>query len=182
MLEAMQTFDNSLLDLIQTNLRSGVLDAVMPVISALGNAGAVWIAAAIVFICQKKYRTVGLTVLVALILCGLIGNLGLKPLIARPRPCDVNPDIMLLILRPTDYSFPSGHTLSSFASAAVIFWYDKRWGYCALAFGAVMAFSRLYLYVHYPTDVFGGMVIGVGLGIAAVFLVRLAMARVEKRQ
>ena len=183
MLEFIQFIDNidiSILDFVKNDMRSGILDVIMPVISAIGNSGLIWIIIAIIFICLKKYRAMGISLGIALILCLLIGNLGLKPLIARIRPYDVIPDIVLLIPPPKDYSFPSGHTMASFASATVIFWYHKRFGICALILGSAIAFSRLYLYVHYPTDILGGVVIGIIIGVAAVLLVSAIRRKVKK--
>ena len=156
-----------------------ILDVYMPLVSVLGDFGAVWIVTALIFIFQKRYRTVGITVLAAFILCGLIGNLGLKPLIARPRLYTVIPEIVLLIPRPTDYSFPSGHTMSAFAAATVIFRNNKRVGFCAFIFGILMAFSRLYLRVHYMTDILGGIAIGTVIGIMAVYLIKAINKRFQ---
>ena len=178
MLETIQKADNLMLDFIYHNMRFGILDIIMPFISVLGNFGFIWIVTAIVFICKRRFRIVGITVLVALLLCGLIGNLGLKPLFARSRPYDVIPEIVLLIPRPSDYSFPSGHTMSSFAAATVIFWHYKRFGFLALLFGVLMAISRLYLCVHYITDIFGGVIFGIGFGILSIFLIRAAHKRI----
>ena len=148
-------------------MRCGFLDTVMPFISNLGNSGFIWILTAVVLLITKKYRLTGLAMLIAMLMGLLIGNLTLKLLIARIRPCDVNTAVELLIPRPKDYFFPSGHTLSSFAAAAAIFCGNKRIGIFALIFAAIMAFSRLYLYVHYPSDILAGIIIGVALGIFA---------------
>ena len=145
MLEIIQKFDTSLLHLINDNIHCSIFDVIMPFVSILGNFGFIWIVTAIIFICHKKHRTVGITVLAALLLCGLIGNLGLKPLIARLRPFEVNPEIVLLIPRPADYSFPSGHTMSSFAATTVIFWHNKLVGCCALLIGVLIASSHACL-------------------------------------
>jgi len=182
MFEFINYIDNSVLDFIKDNMRSGILDIIMPFISVLGNGGFIWIVAAVIFICSKKYRKMGITVGAALIICLLIGNLTLKPLIARIRPYDINPDIVLLIAKPKDYSFPSGHTMSSFASATAIFWHNKKLGVCALILGAAIAFSRLYLCVHYLTDILGGIVIGAGFGIAAVLLVEGIRSKINFKQ
>jgi len=177
MWEIISNFDIYLLTFFMDNLRSEVLDNVMPFISALGNFGIIWIVIALFLIRQKQYRTVGITVLTALLLCGLIGNLGLKPLIARLRPEGIPPEIALLIPQPTDYSFPSGHTMSSFASAAVMLWHNKRAGCYTLLAATLMAYSRLYLCLHYPTDILGGIVLGSLIGMMAVLLVRAVHRR-----
>jgi undecaprenyl-diphosphatase len=90
----------------------------------------------------------------------------LKPLIARIRPCDVNTTVTLLIARPSDYSFPSGHTASSFCSASALYFSRTRLWIPALVIASLIAFSRLYLYVHYPSDILAGAVIGILIGYA----------------
>ena len=115
--------------------------------------------------------------LLALLFSLLVGNLTLKPLVARPRPCWRNPEIPLLVANPTDYSFPSGHALSSFAAATAIFMGNRRAGIAALAGAFLMACTRLYFYVHYPTDVLAGMIIGAVLGVIA----GIVAAQLKKR-
>ena len=137
----------------------------MLVITSIGDIGIVWILTALVFIATKKYRIEGIAILATLVLNLLISNVILKQLIARVRPCDINTAVELLIPRPTDYSFPSGHTSSSFAAGIVIFFKDKLIGSFALILAAAIAFSRLYLYVHYPSDVVAGIIIGIAIGI-----------------
>ena len=174
MLEFIHTFDGTLLYFIQNNMRSDIMDLLMPYISYAGSGGFIWIVTALILICLKKYRTVGITVIVALLLCLLIGNTILKPLVARPRPYDVY-NMAILIPQLTDYSFPSGHTTSSFAAATVIFCRYRLLGCLALILGSAIAFSRLYLFVHYPTDIVGGIVIGTAIGLTATFFaVRLS--------
>ena len=132
----------------------------MPPLSALADLGAVWIILAVVLICFKKTRRAGFTVGLSLILSLLVGNLILKPLVGRIRPYDVNPDVVLLTKRFTDYSFPSGHTLASFCAAGSLMFTDRRIGYPSLVLAVLIALSRLYLYVHYPTDVLTSVVLG----------------------
>ena len=100
----------------------------------------------------------------ALGLCLLCGNLLLKPLIGRIRPFNVQDAITLLIAAPLDYSFPSGHTMSSFAAAMVLLLTDRRMGIPAMLLAGLIAFSRMYLYVHYPTDILGGALLGILCG------------------
>lgn len=165
------------LDWIQQNVRGPVLDALLPAISALGNAGLIWIAMGLFLLAFKKRREQGAVVLIALALCGLCGNLILKPLIARPRPFAWNPEIQLLINAPRDFSFPSGHSMSSLAAATALFLYDRKWGGAALALGGVIVFSRLYLYVHFLTDVLMGSLMGVALAFAARWIYRTVRRR-----
>ena len=113
----------------------------------------------------------------ALVLGLLIGNLTLKPLIARIRPYDANPDVTLLIDRLSDYSFPSGHTLASFEAAAVLLLQYRAKAIPALVLALLIAFSRLYLYVHYPTDVLAGALLGVAFAFLARFAVERMLAR-----
>lgn len=168
-----------ILDFIQDNIRSEFLDILMPIISRLGNSGIIWILTALILISTKKYRIDGITMIAALLMNLLISNIILKPLIMRVRPCDINTAVELLISRPTDYSFPSGHTSSSFAAATVIFFGNRCIGTLAAIFASAMAFSRLYLYVHYPSDILGGVVIGVTLGILARMIVLKVLHKIK---
>lgn len=113
--------DNLILDFIQNSLSSGFGDQVMPLITALGNGGAIWIAVGIIFLLIRGYRRYGVALLLVLLVGTLFGSFILKPLVARVRPFEINTAISLLIARPTDFSFPSGHAMSSFAAATVIF-------------------------------------------------------------
>lgn len=173
--------DIDILNFIQENMRNPVLDFLMKWITYLGNGGFIWILIALIFLMTKKYRYNGFMIAGALTLCLLIGNFTLKPLIARLRPCDINPDIILLIKRPTDFSFPSGHSLSSFASATVIFYTDKRYGISAFILAALIAFSRLYLYVHYPSDVFVGLVLGIVIGLISIYTALKIKPKIDKK-
>lgn len=168
----MNEFELKILDFIQEHLRCTVLDKVLPIITKLGDAGIFWIVVAIVLLFFKKTRKTGIMIGVALLSGLIIGNLTLKPLVARIRPYDMpGVEIDLLIERLSDKSFPSGHTLASFEAATVLLINDKRFGIPAIVLASVIAFSRLYLYVHYPTDVLGGIVLGVLIAFASCFIV-----------
>lgn len=117
----------------------------------------------------KKYRRQGLLLLGGLAVGVLVGNVCLKNLIARPRPCWLDSSVRLLIADPTDYSFPSGHTLSSVIGATILTRTDRRFGYAAIPLTALIAFSRLYLYVHFPSDVLAAAVLGVMIGELAFY-------------
>ena len=173
-MEVIQNFDFRILDWIQANLRNEVLDVVMPIITSLGNGGAIWIIITAILLIFNKTRNYGYMSVIALILCLLIGNLALKPFIARTRPFDINKVIDIIINKPKDFSFPSGHTMSSFAVATVLFYMDRKIGIIALILAILIGFSRLYLYVHFPSDVIVGMILGILVGIIAILLFRVS--------
>lgn len=166
---AIQQADFAILRWIQDTLRCGALDFLLPKITLLGDAGAVWLAAALGMLLVKKYRRCGLTIAAGLALCFLLGNLILKPLVARPRPCWLDAGVQLLIPMETDYSFPSGHTLASFAAATILSKRDRRFGYAAFPLAGLIGFSRLYLYVHFPSDVLFGAALGAAIGLFAAW-------------
>ena len=166
-------FEYAILDFIRNNLSSPFADGLMRAISFLANAGWIWILTAVCLMLFKKTRRIGVTVACALIFSLLICNLTLKPLIARVRPYDLKQGISLIISPPTDYSFPSGHTSISFAAAVAIFSQNKKWGFAAIFLALLIAFSRLYLYVHFPTDILGGIIIGSLCGVLAYFSVKV---------
>jgi len=170
-MDVIQNIDNTILQFIQINMRSSIMDKVMPLITSLGNGLTIWMLIGVIFVIYKKYRRYGFMIICSLILCFIIGNLSLKPLVARFRPFEVTPLLKGLLIRPpTDFSFPSGHTMCSFAPAVVIFYMNKRIGIFALILSSLVGFSRLYLYVHYPSDVFGGMIIGILVGIVTIII------------
>ena len=141
-----------------------VLDSLMPKITALGSGGTIWLAAAGGLLCTKKYRKQGVLLLGGLAVGVLVGNVFLKNIIARPRPCWLDPGVGMLVKVPTDYSFPSGHTLSSVIGATILMKTDRRFGWAAIPLAVLIAFSRLYLYVHFPSDILGAAVLGILIG------------------
>ena len=157
-------FDMAILDLIQSDIRTGFMDAIMPFITQLGDAGLIWIILSIGLIIPKKTRKIGFVMIIALILNGIICNIILKPMLARIRPFDVNTAVKLLINKPRDFSFPSGHTSASFTAASVLFFRKSKLFVPSLVLAFLISFSRLYLYVHYPSDVLAGLVLGILCG------------------
>ena len=155
----------AILDFIQHYLRCDFLDWLLPKITVLGNSGIFWILMSIIFLWIRRYRTMGAEMASALLVCFLLGTLLLKPWVARIRPYDLNPSMILLLKNPPiDFSFPSGHTYASFAAALILYFHKKSWGVAAFLLAALIAFSRLYLYVHYPTDVLAGIALGLLIG------------------
>ena len=164
-----QQLDFAILNWIQEHLRCVFLDVLMPKVTLLAEYGIVLILLGLILLCTKRYRICGAAVLGGLASGLVIGNGILKNLIARARPCWINTQVSLLVAMPADYSFPSGHTLHCFIAATVLLHYDKRLGIPALGAALLVAFSRLYLYVHFPSDVLAGAILGIGIGLLAVF-------------
>ena len=170
-------FDLPILDWIAANLWCPALDAIMPVITALGDAGIFWMLVAAALLLNKKTRRVGVGMGIAMLTGLLLCNATLKPLCQRPRPYDYQYDVFgklipLIIERQHDFSFPSGHTIASFEAAGVIALNNKKWGIGAMVLACLIAFSRLYLYVHYPTDVLVSIVLGLTLALLGNWLSR----------
>ena len=179
------SFDLPILDWIQANIQCAFLDTTMPVITHMGSAGFL-IVFAVFMMLLKKYRKTGFSVALAMVFGLVICNIILKPGIHRIRPYDYQEQmgimINLLIEKQHDFSFPSGHTIATFEAATAIFLNHKKLGTVCLVLASVIAFSRLYLYIHYPTDVFTSIVLGVALAILANWVVGKVMAAIEAKK
>lgn len=187
-MDAIYSFDYSILNYINEHFHNAFFDGFFSIITHLADAGWFWIALAALLLCFKKTRKTGCVMVAALLMGVIFGNGILKPLIHRVRPYDNaawSPAVTratLLISPPSDYSFPSGHTLASFEGAFGIFLCNKKWGAPALVLAVLISFSRLYFYIHYPTDVIGGMILGIGFAVAAFFIVGAIWNKVTKKQ
>ena len=192
MIEWITQIDHSILLFIQENLRFDGLTDAMISITHLGDHGKIWIILCLVLLLFKRTRKAGICGLIALLINLFITNVTLKPLVARVRPYEQFEDLILLIGRQKDFSFPSGHTSSSFATAVAIFMMDCRikktadgivkssatvLGIASMILAIAIAYSRLYVGVHFPTDVLAGAAIGVFSAWAAG---RLIHAAIEK--
>lgn len=164
----MYDIEFSILNFIQNYIRNPILDKAMVFITTLGNSGMIWIVVALLMLCSRKYRTTGIMLSLGLVGSFLFGNVILKPLFQRTRPFDIIEGIELLIAAPQDYSFPSGHTLASVICATILLIRERRIGFLALGLAVLIAFSRLYLYVHFPTDILGGVIAGIIIGVSSV--------------
>ena len=180
------SFDLPILDWIQANLQCAFLDKIMPLITVLGDGGAFWIACAVLMMLLKKYRKAGISAGLALIFGLVICNMILKPTVARIRPYDYQEQmgimINLLIEKEHSLSFPSGHTIASFEAATAILLRHKKLGIAAMILAILIAFSRMYLYVHYPTDVIASVFLGIGLAFLASWIVNKVSAAIEAKK
>ena len=182
-----EAFDLPILDWIAANLKCGFLDFLMPLITLLGDAGIFWIACSVALILFPKTRKTGLSMGISLLIGLLVCNVTLKPLVARIRPYDYQwkhfqVTIPLLVEGLHDFSFPSGHTIASFEAATALLIGNKKLGIPAMILAVLIAFSRLYLYVHYPTDVLTSVVLGIGIAFLGTFLVKKGYSLWESRK
>ena len=164
------SFDLPILDWIAANLWCPVLDTVMPIITMFGDGGIFWIAISLLLMITKKHRKTGLAMAFALVMGLLVCNIILKPGVARIRPYDFQlkyfgREIALIAGGMHDFSFPSGHTIASFEACTALMLGNRKFGIPATVLAILVAFSRLYLYLHYPTDVITSIVLGVCFGI-----------------
>lgn len=170
MIQLVQRLDDSILFFISNNMHSQILDRIMVILTSIGDNGFIWIIIALLLMINKKYRSVGLMVLGALLLGTILGDGVLKPLFHRLRPSANILPSDLLITKPMSYSFPSGHTTSSFAAAGVLSKYLKKYAFGFFVLAALIAFSRMYLFVHYPTDIIAGIVLGLICSRIIIFI------------
>lgn len=171
MLQWIQDIDNAILFFIQDNFHSPLLNPILVFISTIGNSGAVWLFTAALFLFLPRYRKYGLMLLLALLFTSVTGEILIKPLVQRIRPCNADLLMPMLIPRPHSFSFPSGHTSSSFAAALVIWKADKKLRIYAVVLAFLIAFSRLYLFVHYPSDILGGLLLGLLCGAISMRII-----------
>ena len=164
-------FDWLILNGIQNNLRGEFLDTVMPIITHLGDGGIIWIILGAVLLLFAKTRRLGVLILLSLAIEALCCNVILKPLVDRARPFSVFPLEQLLIEAPLDPSFPSGHTGAAFAVVAALYFKGNKYWLPEAILAAIISFSRMYLYVHYPSDVLVGFFLGIMAGFAGKKLV-----------
>lgn len=178
MIDWIKQLDDTILTWIQENLRTPVLDAIMTTITRLGDWGLIWVILAIVLLCRKKYRRYGGLLLLALACNFILGELILKNLIGRLRPFIEKPGMILLVQQPQGFSFPSSHASSSFAAAFILTKVNKKLAFFPHALAFLISFSRIYLYVHHPSDVIAGAL----LGLFMAWLLYLPFTRLFTRE
>lgn len=164
--------DARIISYVQTHFHNRFTDFIFPLLSRIGNAGAVWLVVAIMLGYNRHTRNFAFILFFSLALSHIISQI-LKPIIGRPRPFIMNPDVPLLIHTPGGYSCPSGHSSSSFAAATVIWLFNSRYGSAALMLAILIAFSRIFLFVHYPSDTIVGSLLGVLCAFVVLYLYKL---------
>ena len=180
---ALLELDGKILLWIQEYVRNDFLTPIFKFITSLGDEGYVWIAIALILVLIKGYRKAGISVGVSLLGSLLFNNMLVKNLVRRVRPYRVLETLTILIEEPGEYSFPSGHTSSSFAAGVVLYLLlPRKYGVPAMILAFLIGISRLYVGVHYPTDVLGGMVMGTMLAIGAVKLVDFVEKKIREKK
>ena len=171
-MSGVDSFDLSILEYVQANIRKEWLDPIVIFITHLGKAGIAWIILILALLAFKKTRRAGIACAVALVLNVILCNFLIKPIVARPRPYDLYQHIICIVKPQWDYSFPSGHTAASFSVSSVLPFMKvkKRISIPAIALATLIALSRIYVCVHYPTDVICGAILGTIAGFTGFML------------
>jgi undecaprenyl-diphosphatase len=172
-IQQLKKMDASALNWVQTHTKTALMDKVMLFVSRLGDRGVIWIIYAAVCACSAKLRVAGIHLTMCVSACAFLGNYAIKPMFGRTRPCNLDRGRLMLLSRPEDSSFPSCHTMTSFAAAVVTaLQAGGLLGVTSLVFASAISFSRVYLYVHYPSDVVAGMALGIATG--SLFIMSVA--------
>lgn len=172
-MEKLMELDGNILLWIQNNLRNDIMTPVMKFLSRIADNGLIWIVIAVLLLIFSSTRKVGFTVGISLLSNLLVMNLILKNLVARVRPYEAIAGLTRLVPAERSFSFPSGHAGHAFAAAVVLYcMLPKKYGIPALVLAGFISVSRLYVGVHYPTDVLAGAVIGTGMALLCVAFVK----------
>lgn len=155
-----QNIDINILYFIQNHIQNNFLNPIMIFFTTLGNLGLIWLIISFLLLISKKYRKIGILTLSVLIVNTLLGEGILKHIIERPRPFITYPDLNIIISKPTSFSMPSGHTSASFAAAFMLSYCFKKYRVYFYSLASLIALSRIYLLVHYPSDVLSGILLG----------------------
>jgi len=181
-MDALNQFEIGILDFIRDTFSCKFLDYFFVGITRLSDKGIFWIILAIVLLCFKKTRKTGICLGAVLLMGEILGNQILKKIFERPRPYTVNPSVELVIEKLSSFSFPSGHSRCAVECAIAIYAKNKKWGIAAIVLAVLTCLSRIYLYVHYPTDVLAGVALGIIDGLLAIFIIKKVGEYIAKRK
>ncbi|MPQ43615.1 phosphatase PAP2 family protein [Clostridium tarantellae] len=159
-MEFIQNLDTYILFWIQNNIHSNIMNKFMSFITSLSNLGVLWILLSLFLLCKKKFRIIGILTLFAIILNTILGEGLLKHIAQRPRPFNTLSTLNIIITKPKGFSFPSGHTSTAFAAAFMLSYYFKKYKLPIFILAIFTGLSRIYLLVHYPSDVICGVILG----------------------
>ena len=168
MIEAIMSIDREIMLFLQENVRNGILNPIMIFITTIGNTGAIWLILGAFLMFFKKHRKAGLYVILSVALCYVLNDMIIKEIVGRPRPFLTMPEIEVLVSKPGSFSFPSGHSCAGFAASYILTKFYGRKGATAYILSVLIALSRPYVGVHYPSDIVVGAIIGT-LGTMALY-------------
>ncbi|MGL5615220.1 MAG: phosphatase PAP2 family protein [Sarcina sp.] len=180
-MEFIKNMDSSTLYFMQNHIQNPYLNPIMVFITNLGDMGFIWILISVILLFIKKFRIVGILMLCSLALNTILGEGLLKNLIQRPRPFNTLPGLHLLITAPQSFSFPSGHTSSAFACAIILGYYIRKSLIPSLILAFLIGFSRVYLTVHYPSDVLAGMLLGIFSAFITIYVYEKKIKKIKTR-
>ena len=178
-MDIIDTFDNFIFQVV-SSCHCPLLDRFFTFFSEIGNFGIIWIILIICVLCSRRYRYYGVTAILALIISMILVHLILKPVIDRPRPFEFYEGLQLLIPPPVGASFPSGHAASSFAVAACLFAANRKVGIHTIILAALISISRIYLFVHFPSDVLVGAILGCMSALLALLFKRQVINKIPR--
>ena len=166
----MYNLDEQILLFIQENIRNPILSRIFVPLTIIGNSGVFLVVVGIIMCIIKKTRRIGMVFLASIVIGFIINDIVIKNIVRRIRPFEAISALEILVKAPKSFSFPSGHTASFFAAATSLFYNSRRNAFVSLVIATAMGFSRMYVGVHYPSDVLAGMVVGVTSGAASIYL------------
>ncbi|MGM9987200.1 MAG: phosphatase PAP2 family protein [Bacillaceae bacterium] len=171
-MDSIQKLDNTIIDFVHKKVpKSKVFDKVSIIINKIGYGGVMWVIVALTLILFTPYKQYGFMIILADFLYFILCNQFIKPKYSRQRPFQQNNAIEIIIKEPNSSSFPSGHATIAFSCTTILFFMNPLVGMIALVLSVVIACSRLYLLVHYPSDVTAGILIGIMLGLVSYLVV-----------
>ncbi len=181
------SLDCSIFYLINGRMQNVVFDAVMPFLTDLNKNPTMLVVALALWVLLllkggRGGRIAALLLIPVIFFSDQLNSSVVKHIFERIRPCHVLPDVHLLVSCGSGFSFPSSHAVNNFAAAAVLSFYIRKWTWWFAGFAAAVAFSRVYVGVHYPSDVLGGAILGTGCSALFIALFQAAEKRWMKRQ
>ncbi len=181
MFQAIQDIDFYILDFLQTMARSPFWDKFLAFFTSLGDPF-MFVCYAALLLAISKTRRDGLMVSGGMLTGLLVGELLIKNLVRRARPCWLHPEVELLVKNPKDYSFPSGHTMTMTILCIILIYNHPKLAYGLIPAWLLLVYSRMYLYLHFPSDILAGIALGVVIGILTIKITPKIEKTIEKRK
>ena len=170
MIDTITALDFNIVLWVQQHVRSPFLSAFFIPFTTIGNAGILFILIGVLLLFFKRTRQSGILLLISLTISFILNDIVVKNIVQRPRPFNAFSQIVPLVPPPGKYSFPSGHTAAAFSSMVTFFFTQRKYAICGLVIALLMGISRIYVGVHYPTDVFFGALLGTAVAVTSAII------------